>query len=375
MTLRSAAGSISLSFFLAACGSGAGGDTIVIGVTGPFSQPRGVSMKAGAELAAAELNAGGGIDGKQIELVFQDDSANNDAAVRIAGQFRDDARMVAVIGHLTSGPTAAAAGVYNDAREPMALISPSASAPALTLDGGRAVFRVCPTDFAHGQALAKHARNALRARTAAILYENDTYGRGVAANFVNDFRQLGGTIVSEDPYNKAIGSFEPYLRRLMQRGGADVILIAGVRDGAERIIAMRDTLRMTSTILAGDGTIGIEATGRAEGMFISSAWLADRPDPKSQAFVKAYRAANAGATPDHRGAGAYDIVNILARAITEVGNDRGAILTYLEGIGSTSPAYDGVTGRILFDVDGDAKDKPVAIGVVRSRALVTATAQ
>src|SRR6478735_657842 len=172
---------------LAACGHGAKGDTIVIGVTGPFSQPRGVSMKAGAELAAAEINKAGGVDGRQIELVFQDDSANNDAAVRIAGQFRDDRRMVAVIGHLTSGPTGAAAGVYNDAREPMALISPSASAPALTIDGGRSVFRVCPTDFAHGQALAKYARNVLHARSAAILYENDAYGRGVSANFVADF--------------------------------------------------------------------------------------------------------------------------------------------------------------------------------------------
>ena len=156
MRLRSVSTSIilSVSFCLAACGQGAGGDTIVIGVTGPFSQPRGVSMKAGAELAAAEINAAGGVDGKKIELVFRDDSANADAAVRIATEFRDDARMLAVIGHLTSGPTGAAAPVYNDAREPMALISPSASAPSLTLDGGRAVFRICPTDFAHGQALA-----------------------------------------------------------------------------------------------------------------------------------------------------------------------------------------------------------------------------
>src|SRR6478735_534810 len=223
----------------------------------------------------------------------------------------------------------------------MALISPSASSPALTVDGGRSVFRICPTDFAHGQALAKHARNVLHARTAAILYENDTYGRGVSSNFVDDFRQLGGTVVTEDPYNKAIASFEPYLRRLMQKGGADVILVAGTRDGAERIMATRDSLRMSATILAGDGTIGIEATGKADGMFISSAWLADRPDAQSQEFVRAYKAANGGASPDHRGARAYHIVYILARAITEVGADRKAILSYLDGVGSVSAPYDG----------------------------------
>jgi branched-chain amino acid transport system substrate-binding protein len=367
--------SLALGAGLAGCGHGASGDTIVIGVTGPFSQPRGVSMKAGAELAAAEINKAGGVDGKQIELVFQDDSASNDAAVRIAGEFKGNKQVVAVIGHLTSGPTIAAAPIYNDDKEPMALISPSASSPAITEDGGRAVFRVCPTDFEHGQALARHARNTLHARTAAILYENDTYGRGVSSNFVNDFRQLGGTIVSEDPYNKAIGSFEPYLRRLMQRGGADVILVAGVRDGAERIIATRDSLRLTTTVLAGDGVIGIEATGKAEGLYISSAWLADRPDERSRAFVKAYRDANAGATPDHRGAGAYDIVYMLARAIGEVGADRHAIVEYLEGVGTATAPYEGVTGRISFDPAGDAKDKSVAVGVVRSRALVTAAAQ
>jgi len=365
--------SLALSAGLAACGGRGSGDAVVIGVTGPFSQPRGVSMKAGAELARDEINKAGGINGTPIELVFADDSANVDAAVRIANEFRANKQMVAVIGHLTSGPTAAAAPVYNGEGSPMALISPSASSPALTEDGGRAVFRICPTDFAHGQALARHARNALHARTAAILYENDTYGRGVSANFVTDFRQLGGTILSEDPYNKAITSFEPYLRRLQQRGGANVILIAGTRDGAERILATRDSLRITSTVLAGDGVVGIEATGRSEGIFVSSAWLPDRADPTNQTFVSAYRAANAGATPDHRGAGAYDIVHILARAIGAVGTDRVKVVTYLESVGNATPAYDGVTGRIAFDENGDAKEKPVAVGVVRNKLLVTAT--
>ena len=108
-------------------------------------------------------------------------------------------------------------------------------------------------------------------------------------------------------------------------------------------------------------------------MFVSSAWLPDRPDPTSKAFVTAYRAANAGATPDHRGAGAYDIVHILARAVAAVGTDREKVVAYLESVGNATPAYAGVTGRIAFDANGDAKEKPVAIGVVRNKLLVTAT--
>src|SRR5690349_1016575 len=104
MIRRYFAATLLLPLALAACGHGAKGDTIVIGVTGPFSQPRGVSMKAAAELARDEINKAGGVGGKQVELIFADDSANNDAAVRIAGQFKADERVVAVIGHLTSGP-------------------------------------------------------------------------------------------------------------------------------------------------------------------------------------------------------------------------------------------------------------------------------
>ena len=361
----------SFAFFLAACGAG-GGKTVVIGVTGPFSQPRGASMKNAVELARDEINRAGGVGGRPIELVFADDSASNDAAVRIANQFQADKRIVAVIGSVTSGPTLAAAGVYSDPAHPLALISPSASAPALTEDGGAAVFRVCPTDFAHGQALARYARNVLHAQRAEILYENAVYGRGVAANFAGDFTSLGGTIVKEDPYNAQISSFKPYLQRLQLVGGADVILIAGQRDGAERIIATLDSLKIGAKVLAGDAVVGIEAGGHAEGMFVSSAWLADRADPTSQHFVAAYRAAEGGATPDHRAAGGYDIVHILARAVAAVGSDRAKVIDYLGGIGTATPAYDGVTGRIIFDENGDAKDKAVAVGVIRNKQIVTA---
>ena len=359
------------TLLLAACGSGGGGN-IVIGVTGPFSVPRGVSMKAGAELARDEINRAGGINGRQIELIFEDDSANTDAAVRIANRFRDDKRVVAVVGHLTSGPTAAAAPIYNGDGHPMALVSPSASAPSLTEEGGRAVFRICPTDFAHGQALARYARNQLHAKTAEVLYENDTYGRGVSANFVTDFQQAGGHVVGVDPYNKTLASFEPYLRRLQQRGGADVIMIAGTLDGALRILATRDSLHINSVVMAGDGVVGIQTNGKAEGMYISSAWLADRPDSTSRRFVAAYEAANAASPPDHRGAGAYDIVHILARAVGAVGTDREKIVEYLEGLGTRTPPYEGVTGRIIFDQNGDPKDKAVAVGVVHNFVMVTA---
>ena len=119
---------------------------------------------------------------------------------------------------------------------------------------------------------------------------------------------------------------------------------------------------------------GLEAADvRVEGVHISTAYLPDRPGAQNAAFVRAYRQAYKDQLPDHRGAAAYDIVHLLARAVAAVGSDRTRIRDYLAGVGTTTPAFDGVTGRIAFDENGDVPDKDVVIGVVRDKRLVTAS--
>ncbi len=108
---------------------------------------------------------------------------------------------------------------------------------------------------------------------------------------------------------------------------------------------------------------------------MSTAYLFDRPGEANAAFVAKYRAAYDDRVPDHRGAGTYDIVRLLARALSAVGADRKRVRDYLAGVGDASPPYDGVTGRIAFDRHGDVPDKDVVIGVVRNGRLVTAPGQ
>ncbi|MFI5235951.1 MAG: ABC transporter substrate-binding protein, partial [Gemmatimonadales bacterium] len=127
-------------------------------------------------------------------------------------------------------------------------------------------------------------------------------------------------------------------------------------------------------VLAGDGVIGIEAGGKAEGMYISSAYLPDRPGDRNAAFVKAYQARNPGLLPDHRGAGAYDIIYLLRRALANGATTRQEIRDYLAGVGTKSAKFDGVTGAIAFDEQREVPAKDVVIGQVQSKRLVTVAA-
>ena len=347
---------------------------IVLGLVGPFSQPRGISMRLGTELAVREINRAGGIQGRPLSLVIEDDSGLPDVAVAAARRLYANRQVVAVIGHLTSAATLAAAPIYDGGSRPVVAISPSASAPSVT-GAGPYIFRVCPTDVVHGTRLAQFARRQLGARTAAILYHTDTYGRGIRGTFAAEFRRLGGRIVADDPYVPDLPSFEPYLRLLQQRGGADVLLIAGTEASAEHILPTLDTVGIHPHVLGGDALSGLEATPEGAGVYMSAAYLPDSPGARNEAFVRAYHAAYPDKPLDHRGAAAYDIVYLLARALAVTGPHRAGIRAYLAGVGTEYPAFEGVTGRIAFDEHGDVPNKAVVIGVVRGGRLVTAQGQ
>lgn len=363
-----ARGLLAAALLLAAC---AGETPIRIGLAGPFGEARGASMQVAAELAVAELNAAGGLRGRPVELVVFDDSASAERAVAVARELTADPSVVAVVGHLTSGATLAAAPIYGGA-QPVMLISPSASSPLVT-QAGPWTFRVCPTDALHGVRLASWARDRIGASRAALLYTNDDYGRGVRDEFVKAFEAQDGTVVTSDPYLDDLPSFRPYLERLARRGGAGVVIIAGARAGATRILGAMDSLGLDLPVLGGDALSGIEQVGAlGEGIFVTTAYLPDQPGAANETFVRAYRRASGDRPPDHRAAGTYDAIRLIAAAVTAVGTDRGRIRDWVAGVGTERPAFEGVTGRIAFDENGDVPDKPIAVGVVRGGILRTA---
>lgn len=363
-----------LAAFASACGSEAG--PVVIGLVGPVSQDLGESMRLGAELAVNEINQRGGIGGRPLSILIRDDSADAEAAVRAAQDLLDTPGLVAVIGHLNSSATLAAAPIYNQSDNPVVAISPSASHPTIS-SAGPYTFRICPDDGVHGARLAVWISDELGARTVSVIYLNDDNGRGVRTTFVQSFTALGGTVVAEDPYVDELTTFEPYLSRALRQGASDGLMIAGTRSGAERVLLVLDSLGARPMVFGGDGLVGLEASGVVEtdGTYVSSPYLPDQPGARNAAFVSAYREAYGNRLPDHRGAGAYDIVYLTARAVEAVGTDRHAIRDYLAGVGTDTPSFEGVTGTVAFDENGDVPGKEVIVGVIQNGRLVTAASQ
>jgi branched-chain amino acid transport system substrate-binding protein len=340
-------------------------EPIQIGLAGSLSDPVGVPMKRAAQLAVEEINAKGGVRGRQLELIERDDYADPDSAVFVATDLYE-AGVSAVIGHLFSGTTIAASPVYNGGAEPVAAISPSSSSPEISAAGDY-TFRICPSDLAHGAALAHWIYDTLGLRRGAVLYLNDQYGRGVRQTFVRDFSRRGGELVATDPYLGGTPEVGPYLDRLARIGRAQFLVVAGNRGEAEEILRQARSRGLQMPVLGGDGLEGIEEAGAiADGVYLSSAYLPSINTPANRAFIQAYRKKFPSAgLPNQPAAATYDAVYLLRDVMARVGSKREDVRRGLAQIGTDAPAFKGVTGRVAFDMRGDVPNQAVYIGIVR----------
>jgi branched-chain amino acid transport system substrate-binding protein len=353
------------SLTLALCACNFSRDPVLIGLAGSLSDPVGVPMKRAAQLAVAEINAAGGIRGRPIELIEKDDYADPDSAVFIATDLYE-AGVSAVIGHLWSSTTLAAAPVYNGGPDPVVAISPSSSSPDISTAGDY-TFRICPSDLAHGSALARWVHDSLHLERGAVLYLNDQYGRGVRQSFVRDFTRRGGVLAAIDPYLGDKPQVAPYLDRLAKLGRVDFLLVAGNKGDAEEILRQARTRGLNMPVLGGDGLEGIEEAGAiADGVYLSSAYLPTLETAVNRAFVQAYRKKFPGAgLPNQPAAATYDAMYLLRDVISRAGPKRGAVRQALAQVGTDAPAFKGVTGTVAFDIRGDVPNQTIYIGVVR----------
>ncbi|HWA41337.1 MAG TPA: ABC transporter substrate-binding protein [Gemmatimonadales bacterium] len=340
---------------------------IRIGVMGSFSSPSGIPGRLGARLAVAQINATGGVNGRLLELVEEDDKGMADSAVLVASSLVNS-DVVAVIGSGFSGPTLAAAPIFNGASDPVLQITPSGSSPDIS-EAGDWTFRTCPTDLAHAATLARFVRKKLQLDRGAVLYMNNAYGRGFRAVFEREFTGLGGTVVSADPYLAAqVQDAGPYVELLARDGKAQFIVAASYEpDGAE-LLRMVRARGITVPFLAGDGVAGLEREGPVtEGAYQTASYLANLQTPTNLAWVAQYRAAFPDQPPPSQMAvGFYDAVRLVARLIGEVGTDRRALRDALAQVGTTRPPFDGISGRIAFDSLGDVPDMRVLVGVTHN---------
>jgi branched-chain amino acid transport system substrate-binding protein len=367
-----AAGSVTAVALLAGCGA-AGRDTVRIGVAGSFSDPIGLPMKQAAELAAEEINAAGGINGKRLELVSRDDYADPDSAVFVAGDLYHSG-VSAVVGHLFSGMTLAAAPVYNGGDDPVVAVSPSSSSPEVT-GAGEYTFRICPSDLAHGTVLAHWVRDRLHLTHGAVLYLNDEYGRGIRQTFVAEYTRLGGDLQAVDPYLGDRPDVGAYLDRLARSEHPEFVVVAGNRGEAEEILRQARKRGLSMPVLGGDGLEGIQEAGDlAEGVYLSSPYFPSIPTAPNRRFVEAFhRKYPSAGMPNQPAAATYDAIYLLRDVIARVGPGRAAVRRALAGVGSVTPPFEGVTGTVAFDRNGDVPNQNVYVGLVRKGAVQVMT--
>jgi branched-chain amino acid transport system substrate-binding protein len=336
---------------LAACSRGSSG-TVTFGAAGPEGDANGQANRRGIELAQEELNSAPNRP-FELKIEFRNDSSKGATAAAIAKGFVDSAKIVAVVGHVGSGAMMAAAHVY-DGHLPA--VATAATSPILT-GISRWTFRVISSDSANGLQVANFMSQLGRKR-AAVLYENNAYGRGLADSFRNGFTALGGAVLSFDPISDhPTESLEPFVTWFKQQH-VDLVFVAGTGNSAVAFLKEARRQQIAADLASGNGWSTVVGNPLADGAYFATPFNPDDPRPEVKTFVAAYRRRYNNEVPTGNAALGYDATKLLAEAVGKVGPDRAKIRDYLAHLPA---AYHGVTGAITFGPDGDPKDKPMTM--------------
>jgi branched-chain amino acid transport system substrate-binding protein len=348
-------------------GGGAAGNEIGIAVALNPQRAGMQSIYNGVQLAVNQLNAQHAAQLGDVRIVMVKGAADVSDPVRIADGFREDRRVVGVVGHPESGTTLAAideyADVGNGGRNGVVAISPTGTSPALS-GANRWLFRVCPSDVQSSRAVARYLLDSLHARRASVIYRNDSYGKDWAKSFGEAYRAGNGVVVQRDPYLQGATAWDAYAGYLKLLK-PDVLLFPGSQEDALQALRAMRAAGVTTPLIGGDATSGLEANAdEFPDVRYTAFFLARRAtSPEAKAFIAAYTAAFKE-EPDQRAALAYDAAMLIGQGAVEVGADRAKIRDYVESIGRDRPAMAGAAGPIAFDANHDPVNKSVVIARV-----------
>ncbi len=300
------------------------------------------------KLAEEEINSKGGILGKQVEFIEIDNQSTSIGAKSAARQAISEG-VVAVIGCARSSNSLAAAPVLQQAK--IIMISPGSTNPKVTQIGDY-IFRVCFLDSMQGMAMANFAINDLNSEEAVVL-TNTTYSYSIDLSefFSRHYKSLGGHILWEGDFIENMSDFSSILEKVKELDPDVIYLPAYVRDSG-LIIRQARQMGILSIFLGGDGwgeefiTYGKEAVN---GSYLTDHWHHSVDRENSREFVRKYEK-KYNIKPRAGSALTYDAIYILLNAITGSGSlDTVTIREYL----ANSTNFDGITGNISFDENGD----------------------
>lgn len=371
MRIRTLTGSLAAAAALVVigCAPGRNSKEIVVGEYGSLTGNTatfGQSTKNGSEMAFAEINQTGGLLGKQVKLIVEDDQSKPEEAATAVTKLINQNNVQAVLGEVASSRSLAAAPICQGAKIPM--VAPSSTNPKVTQVGDY-IFRVCFTDIQQGEADAKFAAKSLKLKKAAILYDvRNDYSVGLRLVFMQKFKEYGGEIVAEQSYSEGDSDFRAQLTQL-KSANPEIIYVPGYYTEVGTIARQARDLGITVPLSGGDGWDSPrlwEIGGKAlNGCYFSNHYSVDDPSPAVQKFVADYKA-KYGNTPDALAALGYDAARILADAIKRANSTDGPKLR--DALAATK-GFAGVTGTITIDAERNAV-KPVVLLKVQDGKFV-----
>ena len=317
----------------------------------------GISSTNGIKMAADEVNATGGINGKQIEVLVQDDRSDASEAATIVTKFVTQDQVHAILGEVASSRSIAAAPIAQNAKIPM--LTPSSTNPEVTKKGNF-IFRSCFIDPVQGAAIAQFAAKTLNAKTAAIMVDRkNDYSTGLEKVISEVFTRMGGRIVATQSYQEGDQDFNAQLTSL-KGGNPEVIFVPGYYNDVGLIAKQARDKGITVPLIGGDGwdSAQLYAIGGTalNGSYFTNHYSPYDTDPKVQKFVNDYKS-RYNTIPDALAATAYDAALIMFDAIKRAPSLDG---TAIRDALAATKAFPGVTGTVTFNENRDAV-KPIVM--------------
>jgi len=343
-------------------GCGGNGNKVHIGAIFPLSGSvafYGIESRDGALLAVNEINASGGLLGKKITLISEDDEGNTGKTIKAFTKLTTKDKVSFLIGSSTSETTQAISELAQSNK--VVLISPSATNKNVT-NAGDYIFRACFIDSFQGIVGAIFAYDILESRTAVVLYDAGTdYNTGLAESFRDQFIALGGQVVAYETYQTGDVDFNAQVSRVRASNPGVIYLPNYLNDVKLQAVQLRD-FGVTAALVGGDGWDGVVDLAGDELLkgYWSSGFAADTTEPAGKAFADAFSAAF-NRTASQFAALGYDSVMLLADGIKSAGTFD------TEDVKNAMAKIDGtyVTGNIRFDENRNPVKGAAFLEIVR----------
>ena len=360
---------IPLAIAFAFMGAANAQQVVKIGHVGPISGPSahlGKDNENGARMAIDDLNAKGFIVNGQkvtLQLVPEDDGADPKQGTAVA-QKLVDAKVNGVIGHLNSGTTVPASKIYNDAGIPQ--ISPSTTAPIYTRQHFPGAFRVVASDAKLGSSLSKYATDTLHAKNIAIIDDRTTYGQGVADEFAKGLKKPGVKVVGREFTSANATDYTAILTSIKAKK-PDLIFFGGMDSVAGPMLKQMKALGISAVFMGGDG-ICTEGLGNLAGdglvdnkVYCAEAGGVKGAQEKAMEDFRARYKQKFGIDVQLYAGYVYDATMVMAKAMQDAKSVEPA--KYLPALKNIK--YEGITGTIQFDQNGDIKDGALTLYTYR----------